>query len=92
MVETMRAEGHKAIVHAAAASNLGQMLNRICIADGIDLVNIVRKPEQEALLRDMGAKYVVNSRITSYNVCYTKLLRVSLPRHDKSHVVHVVCH
>ncbi|WP_158969921.1 zinc-binding dehydrogenase [Paraglaciecola sp. L3A3] len=61
MVETMRAEGHKAIIHAAAASNLGQMLNRICIADGIDLINIVRKPEQETLLRDMGAKYVVNS-------------------------------
>lgn len=61
MVETMRAEGHKAIVHAAAASNLGQMLNRICIADGVDLVNIVRKPEQETLLREMGAKYVVNS-------------------------------
>ncbi|TYK64551.1 zinc-binding dehydrogenase [Colwellia echini] len=61
MVETMRAEGHKAIVHAAAASSLGQMLNRICIADGVDLVNIVRKPEQETLLRDMGAKYVVNS-------------------------------
>ena len=57
----MRAEGHKAIVHAAAASNLGQMLNRICIADGIDLINIVRKAEQETLLRDMGAKYVVNS-------------------------------
>ena len=61
MVETMRAEGHKAIIHAAAASNLGQMLNRICIADGIDLINIVRKTEQETLLRDMGAKYVVNS-------------------------------
>ena len=61
MVETMRAEGHKAIVHAAAASNLGQMLNRICIADGVDLVNIVRKEEQETLLREMGAKYVVNS-------------------------------
>lgn len=61
MVETMRAEGHKAIIHAAAASNLGQMLNRICIADGIDLINIVRKPEQETLLRDIGAKYVVNS-------------------------------
>ena len=66
MVETMRAEGHKAIVHAAAASNLGQMLNRICIADGIDLVNIVRKPEQEALLRDLGAKYVVNSSSDSF--------------------------
>ena len=61
MVETMRAEGHKAIIHAAAASSLGQMLNRICMADGIDLINIVRKEEQEKLLRDMGAKYVVNS-------------------------------
>ena len=61
MVETMRAEGHKAIVHAAAASSLGQMLNRICMADGVDLVNIVRKDSQEKLLRDMGAKYVVNS-------------------------------
>lgn len=61
MVETMRAEGHKAIIHAAAASSLGQMLNRICMADGIDLINIVRKDEQEKLLRDMGAKYVVNS-------------------------------
>ena len=44
MVETMRAEGHKALVHTAAASNLGQMLNRICINEGVDLVNIVRKP------------------------------------------------
>ena len=61
MVATMRAEGHKAIIHAAAASNLGQMLNRICIADGVDLINIVRKTEQEKLLRDMGATYVVNS-------------------------------
>lgn len=61
MVETMLAEGHKAIIHAAAASSLGQMLNRICMADGIDLINIVRKDEQEKLLRDMGAKYVVNS-------------------------------
>ncbi|MBB1274186.1 MULTISPECIES: zinc-binding dehydrogenase [Psychromonas] len=66
MVETMRAEGHKAIIHAAAASNLGQMLNRICIADGIDLINIVRKPEQETLLRDMGAKYIVNSSSESF--------------------------
>ena len=66
MVETMRAEGHKAIIHAAAASNLGQMLNRICIADGVDLINIVRKPEQETLLRDMGAKYIVNSSSESF--------------------------
>lgn len=66
MVETMRAEGHKAIIHAAAASSLGQMLNRICIADGIDLINIVRKDEQETLLRNMGAKYVVNSSKESF--------------------------
>jgi len=66
MVETMRVEGHKAIIHAAAASNLGQMLNRICIADGIDLINIVRKPEQETLLREMGAKYIVNSSSQSF--------------------------
>ena len=59
--ETMRMEGHKALVHTAAASNLGQMLNKICIADGVDLVNIVRKPEQEKILRDIGAKYVLNS-------------------------------
>ena len=51
MVETMRREGHKALVHTAAASNLGQMLNRICLQDGIGLVNIVRRPEQAALLR-----------------------------------------
>lgn len=59
--ETMRMEGHKALIHTAAASNLGQMLNKICIADGVDLVNIVRKPEQEKILRDIGAKHVVNS-------------------------------
>jgi NADPH2:quinone reductase len=61
MVETMRREGHKALVHTAAASNLGQMLNRICIKDQIELVNIVRKPEQEALLRSIGARYVCNA-------------------------------
>ena len=58
MVETMKREGHSALVHTAAASNLGQMLNRICLKDGIALVNIVRKPEQAALLREQGAKYV----------------------------------
>ena len=60
-VETMRAEGHKAIVHTAAASNLGQMLVRICQSDGIPLVNIVRSAEQENLLRQLGATYVVKS-------------------------------
>ena len=61
MTETMRREGHKALVHTAAASNLGQMLNRICLADGIGLVNVVRKPEQEALLREQGAVHVVST-------------------------------
>ncbi len=66
MLETMRLEGHTALVHTAAASNLGQMLNRICQADGVELVNIVRKEEQEKILRDMGAKYVVNSSSDSF--------------------------
>ena len=61
MVETMKLEGHKALVHTAAASNLGQMLNRICLKDGIGLVNIVRKPEQAALLRDAGAQHVCST-------------------------------
>lgn len=61
MVEVLKMEGHKALVHTAAASNLGQMLNRICQADGVNLVNIVRKQEQVDLLKGMGAKYVVNS-------------------------------
>lgn len=61
MTETMRREGFKALVHTAAASNLGQMLNRVCLKDGIDLVNIVRKPEQAELLRSQGARYVCNS-------------------------------
>ncbi|HEY5646589.1 MAG TPA: zinc-binding dehydrogenase [Pseudomonadales bacterium] len=61
MVETMRREGHTALIHTAAASNLGQMLQKICLADGVDLVNIVRKPEQAKILKDIGAKYVCNS-------------------------------
>jgi NADPH:quinone reductase-like Zn-dependent oxidoreductase len=66
MIETMRMEGHTALVHTAAASNLGQMLNRVCQADGVELVNIVRKEEQATLLKDMGAKYVVNSSADSF--------------------------
>ena len=61
MTETMRREGHKALVHTAAASNLGQMLNKICLKDGIGLVNIVRSREQADLLRKIGAKHVVDS-------------------------------
>jgi NADPH2:quinone reductase len=61
MTETMRAEGHTALVHTAAASNLGQMLNKICLKDGIALVNIVRSAEQAKILTDIGAKHVVDS-------------------------------
>jgi len=61
MVETMRLEGHSGLVHTAAASNLGQMLVKICQADGVPLVNIVRKPEQAELLKGLGAKYVCDS-------------------------------
>lgn len=66
MTETMRREGHKALVHTAAASNLGQMLNKICIKDGIPLVNIVRSKEQADILKKIGAKYVVDSSVPSF--------------------------
>jgi NADPH:quinone reductase len=61
MVETMRLEGHKALVHTAAASNLGQMLNRLCIEEQVPLVNIVRRHSHEELLKSAGASYVCNS-------------------------------
>jgi NADPH:quinone reductase-like Zn-dependent oxidoreductase len=66
MTETMRREGHKALVHTAAASNLGQMLNKICIKDGIGLVNIVRSKEQAEILKKIGAKHVVDSSVPSF--------------------------
>jgi NADPH:quinone reductase len=61
MIETMRMEGHVALVHTAAASNLGQMLNRLCQEEQVQLVNIVRRPEQEELLRAAGADFVCDS-------------------------------
>ena len=74
MVETMRREGHSALVHTAAASNLGQMLNRICLKDGVALVNIVRKPEQVALLKSMGAAYVCNAASPTFTQELTEAL------------------
>jgi NADPH2:quinone reductase len=74
MVETMRREGYSALVHTAAASNLGQMLNKICIKDRVNLVNIVRKAEQEDLLRAAGATYVVNSSATTFMQDLTQAL------------------
>src|ERR1700731_1182617 len=66
MVETMRRAGHKALVHTAAASNLGQMLNKICLKDGIGLVNIVRSREQADILKKIGAKHIVDSTAPSF--------------------------
>jgi NADPH:quinone reductase-like Zn-dependent oxidoreductase len=66
MVETMRREGHTAIVHTAAASNLGQMLTRLCIADGVALVNVVRSQEQADVLHAIGARYVIDSTSPSF--------------------------
>jgi NADPH:quinone reductase-like Zn-dependent oxidoreductase len=66
MTETMRREGHKALVHTAAASNLGQMLNKICLKDGIPLVNIVRNKEQADILREIGAKHIVDSTAATF--------------------------
>src|SRR3984957_17837186 len=66
MTETMRREGHKALVHTAAASNLGQMLNKICLKDGIGLVNIVRSQEQADILHKIGAKHIVDSSAPTF--------------------------
>jgi NADPH:quinone reductase-like Zn-dependent oxidoreductase len=74
MTETMRREGHKALVHTAAASNLGQMLNKICLKDGIGLVNIVRSEEQADILRKLGAKHIVNSSKPSFMEDLTQAL------------------
>jgi len=64
MVETMRAEGHAGLVHTVAASNLGQMLVKICVKDGIPLVNVVRRQEHVDLLKGLGAKHVLTSGTT----------------------------
>ncbi|HTI73596.1 MAG TPA: zinc-binding dehydrogenase [Mycobacterium sp.] len=77
MLETMRSEGHSALVHTAAASNLGQMLVKLCIADGVPLVNIVRKPEQEALLRSLGAVHVCNTTSPSFNADLVEALKAT---------------
>jgi NADPH:quinone reductase len=77
MVETMRAEGHEALVHTVGASNLGRMLNRICLADNVGLVNIVRRPRQAELLRKEGARHVCDSSATSFVSDLTDALRAT---------------
>jgi NADPH:quinone reductase len=66
MIGTMRREGHKALVHTAAASNLGQMLNRLCLAERIGLVNIVRRKEQEDVLKSAGAVHVCRTDSSTF--------------------------
>jgi NADPH2:quinone reductase len=77
MTETMRREGHSGLVHTAAASNLGQMLVKLCQQDGIPLVNIVRKPEQEELLRSLGATHVLNSTSPSFATDLVEALKAT---------------
>jgi NADPH:quinone reductase len=77
MAETMRREGHTALVHTAAASNLGQMLVRLCREDDIPLVNVVRRDEQVALLKEQGARYVCNSSAPTFMDDLTDALRES---------------
>jgi len=74
MVETMKLEGHRAIVHTAAASNLGQMLVKLCAAEGIELVNIVRSDEQVQLLRKLGARHVLDSTSPTFEAELTDML------------------
>jgi NADPH:quinone reductase len=77
MIETMKTEGHTALAHTAAASNLGQMLNKACLADGIQLVNIVRRPDQAELLTSLGAKYVCNSSDADFKSQLTDALEAT---------------
>ena len=77
MVETMRDEGHTGLIHTVGASNLGQMLNRICLADGVPLVNIVRRQEQVDLLREQGAEHVVDSSADSFRDDLADALRAT---------------
>jgi NADPH:quinone reductase-like Zn-dependent oxidoreductase len=77
MVETMRAEGHSALVHTAAASNLGRMLVRICAADGVGLVNVVRRAEHAEELRELGAVHVVDSSQPDFADRLTEAVRVT---------------
>jgi NADPH:quinone reductase-like Zn-dependent oxidoreductase len=77
MVETMRREGHSALVHTAAASNLGQMLVKLCAKDGVPLVNVVRKAEQEDLLRGLGATHVCNTSSPSFETDLVEALKAT---------------
>lgn len=74
MVETMRMEGHTGLVHTAAASSLGLMLNKICLAEGVPLVNIVRKQQQVDMLKEIGAKYICDSSSETFKADLLKAI------------------
>jgi NADPH2:quinone reductase len=77
MLETMRREGHSGLVHTAAASNLGQMLVKLCQKDGVPLVNIVRKAEQEELLRSLGAVHVCDTTSPTFSTDLVEALKAT---------------
>ena len=77
MVETMRREGHKAFVFTAAASNLGQMLNRLCLEEEIEIVNVVRRVEQVKVLRELGAHYICDSSAPDFDVVLAGMVRAT---------------
>ncbi len=77
MVETMRSEGHSGLVLTAAASNLGQMLNRLCKQEAVPLVNIVRSETQVALLHALGADHALNSSSADFDLALQDALAIS---------------
>ena len=77
MIETMRRDGHTALVHTAAASNLGQMLVKLCLEEDVPLVNIVRRPKQERILRSLGAVHVCDSSAPSFRRDLTEAVGIT---------------
>lgn len=75
IVDTLHREGHKALIHTAAASNVGQMLVKLCNEDGIDLINIVRNQEQVNILKDLGARYICDSTSPNFVAELTEMIR-----------------
>jgi len=78
MIETMRGEGHRGLVHTAAASNLGQMLVKLCLEEDVPLVAIVRKPQHAELLRSIGAVHVCDSSSPAFMTELIEALKATL--------------
>ena len=84
----MRMEGHKALVHTAAASNLGQMLNKICLEQGVELVNIVRSQQQVDILKDIGAKIVLDSSSENFKAELESTCAIEKPKRAMRNATH----